>query len=600
MQPLVSSAPDPVRQSANGTKWWIAAALCAITPAVYANSFGMGLALNAPLTILQDVQITGPVPAEIATREAPVTFKTKVTLVSVPVVVRDSQGRAVGNLEKDDFQLYEDGKPQIVSRFSIERFAGEPAASPPARKSAGAAPAEPARPNMPDRFVAYVFDDLHMRPEHLVWVRAAALRHLSASRNSLERTAVYTTSGRTAVDFTGDRDLLRQALLAMAPRGGRTDLSGECPPMTEFMADLIVNKHDQQALAVGIADYIACAGPIPGEASRVVESAARRSLALSDADAGLVLDALDSVVGKLATMPGQRSLVVASPGFLVLDGRRQQQEAGLIDRAIRVNVIVHALDARGLEVRIPGGDASQRNLNAETVRQKADYERQSALQSSGVMANLASGTGGLFFENTNDAAGALERTSTPEYLYVLGFVPGSLKLDGKFHGLKVTLRNSKGLTLQARRGYYAPRYGEDPADQDKQQIEEAFFSSEEIRDLPADLQIQFFKTGDDQATVAVLAKLDLDRIPFRKEVDRNRDDITIVSGLFDDNGNYVSGVQKILEMRLRDETLQRRRASGLTVRTDFNVKPGTYTVRLVVRDSEGKLLTARSGVIEVP
>jgi VWFA-related protein len=575
-------------------------ALCAITLAAYANSFGMGFALDAPLVILKDVQVPGPVSAEIATREAPVTFKTKVTLVSVPVVVRDSQGRAVGNLEKDDFQLFEDGKPQIVSRFSIERFADESAASAPAGKSAGAAPAEPARPNMPDRFVAYVFDDLHMRPEHLVWVRAAALRHLSASHNSLQRTAVYTTSGRTAVDFTGDRDLLRQALLAMVPRGGRTDLSGECPPMTEFMADLIANKHDQQALAVGIADYIACAGPIPGAADRVVESAARRALALSDADAGLVLDALDSVVGKLATMPGQRSLVVASPGFLVLDGRRQQQEAGLIDRAIRVNVIVHALDARGLEVRIPGGDASRRDLNAETVRQKADYERQSALQSSGVMANLASGTGGLFFENTNDAAGALERTSTPEYLYVLGFVPGSFKLDGKFHGLKVTLRNSKGLTLQARRGYYAPRYDEDPADQDKQQIEEAFFSLAEIRDLPADLQIQFFKTGGDTATVAVLAKLDLNRIPFRKEADRNRDDITIVSGLFDDNGNYVSGVQKILEMRLRDETLQRRKATGFTVRTDFNVKPGTYTVRLVVRDSEGKLLTARSGVIEVP
>lgn len=117
---------------------------------------------------------------------------------------------------------------------------------------------------MPDRFVAYVFDDLHLEPEHLAWVRNAVLHHLSDSRNPLERSAMYTTSGRNSVDFTGDYEPLRQAILALAPGGGRMGQSADCPPMTEFMADLIVNKHDLQALAVGVADYIDCAGPMPG------------------------------------------------------------------------------------------------------------------------------------------------------------------------------------------------------------------------------------------------------------------------------------------------------------------------------------------------
>ena len=544
--------------------------------------------------------LTAAPQAEIATRDVPVTFKTSVRLVSVPVVVRDRQGRAVGNLERDDFQLFAGGKTQIVSRFSVEKLTGAPGPAPSDSEAAVVTAARPAMTAMPDRFVAYVFDDLHLQPEHLAWVRNAVLQHLSDSRNPLERSAIYTTSGRNSVDFTGDYERLRQALAALAPGGGRMDRSADCPPMTEFMADLIVNKHDLQALAVGVADYIDCAGPMPGGADKVVESAARRTLALADADAGRTLDALNSVIGKLAEMPGQRSIVLASPGFLVLDSTRTRQETELIDRAIRLNVIVHVLDARGLEARIPGGGASRRIGGGETARLKVAYERQSDLQVSAVMANLAGGTGGHFFENTNDAAGALARTSTPEYLYVLGFVPESLKLDGKFHSLKVSLRNSKGLTVEARRGYYAPRYDENPAEQGKQQIEEAFFGREETRDLPAELQIQFFKTPGSEATVAVLAKLDLSQLPFRKEADRNRDDITIVAGLFDENGNYVSGVQKILELRLLDETLQRRRKSGYTVRSDFNVKPGTYMVRLVMRDSEGQLLTARSGVVEVP
>src|SRR5579863_7224211 len=58
---------------------------------------------------------------EVTSRDAPATFQTKVNLVLVPVVVRDRKGNAVGTLKKEDFLLLDKGKPQVISKFSVEK-----------------------------------------------------------------------------------------------------------------------------------------------------------------------------------------------------------------------------------------------------------------------------------------------------------------------------------------------------------------------------------------------------------------------------------------------------------------------------------------------
>src|SRR5215472_12536235 len=58
---------------------------------------------------------------ETTTKEQPATFKARVNLVMVPVVVRDKAGHAVGTLKQEDFQLFDKGKPQYISRFSVEK-----------------------------------------------------------------------------------------------------------------------------------------------------------------------------------------------------------------------------------------------------------------------------------------------------------------------------------------------------------------------------------------------------------------------------------------------------------------------------------------------
>ncbi len=114
------------------------------------------------------------------------------------------------------------------------------------------------------------------------------------------------------------------------------------------------------------------------------------------------------------------------------------------------------------------------------------------------------------------------------------------------------------------------------------------------------MQTQFFKLDADKAKVSVLAKVDMKQIRFRKADGRNLNTITIVTGLFDRNGNMISGWIKTVDLRFKDENLEARVNGGLQVKTSFDVPPGKYVVRLVVRDSEGQAMAAKNGVVDVP
>jgi hypothetical protein len=115
-----------------------------------------------------------------------------------------------------------------------------------------------------------------------------------------------------------------------------------------------------------------------------------------------------------------------------------------------------------------------------------------------------------------------------------------------------------------------------------------------------DVQTEFFKSGDEKFELTVTAQLDVKGLRFTKAQDRNDDTLTVVAGLFDPNGNYIAGVEKVVELHLRDQTLQAFQNAGINVKENFNVAPGRYLVRVVVRDSGGKTITARNGGVEIP
>ncbi len=113
-----------------------------------------------------------------------------------------------------------------------------------------------------------------------------------------------------------------------------------------------------------------------------------------------------------------------------------------------------------------------------------------------------------------------------------------------------------------------------------------------------EVHTQFFKPDDNNAKLSVLVRMDVRHIHFRKVDGRNDNDVTVVSAIFDRNGNFVTGNQKVLQLRLKDETLEGRLSSGISLKSSFDVKPGNYIVRLVVRDEDG-LLSEQNSAVEI-
>jgi VWFA-related protein len=563
---------------------------------------------------------------EFSTSEEPATFKARTDLVMVPVVVRDAKGQAVGSLVKEDFQLFDKGRPQIIARFSIEQPGTRTIeVKDVSAKAPGAVSIyQPTVAGIATRFVAYVFDDIHADSIDLMRTRNAAMRHLSESLAPSDRAAIYTTSGRVMLDFTDDHAKLNETLLRLMPSPIAGSDSQECPDISYYQADLIINK-EQSYLAISpnttVLDLTNMGGRSDGLKAAVDEALhclnvdstsvpaqqiainraitqARKVLGDGEHQSRIAILLLRDVVRKLSSTPGQRTLLLASPGFLLTINSRQD-ETDLMERAIQAKVVINSLDARGMYTNV--ADVSKHeDATAIDAIHKAEWGREAQMEQANVLGELADATGGRFFQNRNDLeTGFKELAAAPEYIYMLGFSPQNLKSDGSFHALKVSLARPSGLSLSARRGYYAPSKAADAAESARREIEEAMFSQDEVRELPIDFRTEYFKTSDTSANLSVLAHLDLRRFQFKKGGGINSDDLTMVTGLFDRNGNYIKGTQKKIIMRFQDATLDKLGA-GATVTTVFTVAPGTYVVRLVVRDADGQSISAENGAVVIP
>jgi VWFA-related protein len=283
-------------------------------------------------------------------------------LVVVQATVRDREGKPVEGLTKEDFKLLDNGKPQSIIQFE----AVSPNAAPASAKQPTESQAAPA----PDQYLALFLDDLNMADADIIAVRDATNGYLERNLVLSERVAIVTSSGQTLSNFTGNLPQL-QAALRKLHASPRVEGKNNCPDLTDYQAREITlsdnpNSSNVWALAISEAENRCQMKDLspkqPGEPAAsatldFIRSLARRIVEQSEVQTRLAIQGLNQLVDLIAQMPGRRSVVVVSPGFMLLE--EQEYLDRTIDRAIRSEVIIDSMDPKGVALLMREADVSR-------------------------------------------------------------------------------------------------------------------------------------------------------------------------------------------------------------------------------------------------
>lgn len=543
----------------------------------------------------------------------PLRFQAESDQVAVDVVVRTPDGQPLAGLERSRFRIFDNGQPRPVIAFTVSTAPPPPATPYASRSGTASAPPQPAA-LAPRRAIALYFDDVNTEKNDLANARLAAQRFVREALEPNDRVAVFTASAVQNLNFTGDdaRILATIAQLRTHPRNSDSMLG--CPRITPYQAFQITVQHDPMALQAAVDEGNSCPGQSPedsftGKPIAALGLAASRNatepvLAQSEATwtqaEGIADDTLraeQSAVAALAGQAGSRMLLMASGGFLGGGMLLEQQQEAIIQAALRANVVINALDAKGLYSDGPGRPLNEATDHGTLPLSTFIFEETEKLSMRQAedqpMATLAQSTGGMFFHDNNDLTLGFYRLGMlPETTYHLAFSPSGIARDGKYHKLRIEVAQSGKDIVQARRGYFAP--GAATADL-SQEMDNAMRGEAEEPNFKA----QVAARPEGQGRLAVDIRLDPDQIGFLNEKGRRRENLIFVAGLFRPEGTFLVGKQAEMDLALADTTWKKLETGGFSAKLTLDAPAGAYRLRVVVGEKNGGKLFADGQRIEV-
>jgi len=318
------------------------------------------------------------------------------------------------------------------------------------------------------------------------------------------------------------------------------------------------------------------------------------------------LASISRVVEYLGKMSGTRVLLMASSGFF--GESLEPQQNTIIDQAVHAGVVINALDAKGLYSEPPPGTRPDdpRTAAGRGVGNPASllYETKAAgdrlIIVNSAMADLAQGTGGVFFHDNNDLnAGFHKLGLPPEVTYRMSFSPQGVTANGSYHKLKVKLIHSGSYSVEARPGYFAPEVTVAATETPQSKIDREVTASDTLTGIPASLSIQVGKPSANQRTLSVTVHLDVAKLAFSAQNDRKTQRITFVSALLDSQGKIVAAKEGRMELALKQATYENLARTGVNAKLSFEMPPGVYSLREVVEEAVGGNLASSTNSVDL-
>ena len=391
------------------------------------------------------------------TADSGVVLKASARAVAVDVVVTHGNDEPVTTLRKEDFQIYEDGKPQSIDFFEEHTVHNLP----------GALPSLPKMPpdvytNVPvvptdDAVNVLLLDSLNTEKQDQVYMHKQILdflRHMQPNT----RAAIFTLGSklRFIQGFTSDSSALVAAL-----NDKNNGFSVEKNTAYKSLSD----KADD---AADIAKLSAMLGgrPVAGIGSLSQADADFANYQYGDR-AMMTLEALNYLARYLGGIPGRKNLIWFATSYpvTIFPSAQQSQtmnQLRVLASSVRstadlltvAKVAVYPINAQGMMVEhgMEADNPGQGSMGGIAAYGQDAVERADTIAA---MNQLAADTGGKAFYNTNDINGALNHAiNDGAHYYSIVYTPTNKKLDGKYRRIEVKLTDSH-YKLSYRRGYNA-------------------------------------------------------------------------------------------------------------------------------------------------
>jgi VWFA-related protein len=516
-------------------------------------------------------------------------IKLSTELVQIDVLVTDKDNRPVPGLTREDFELYDNNKLQQITNFSFEqstnrRIEEQPTESHSLPRAIGAGDLK--------RVMALVVDTLHIKYENIYRTKKLLDDFIDNKMQPGDLVLILPTGGGSGLlqQFTSDRRLLHRAVDRLRPvffsndtTPYRTTRSGSVPRI-----QLGVNKPT--------AGSPVRRGPVIGEPPDPLE----------EADVRATLTALGETIKSMKKLPGRKVSVLISEGIRTLKTQTTQDLVRTTGLAANANVVFYTIDPRGLDpLTLSATDEIEAGPDFPTaVANTSDRKSDDFHESQDSLRLIASETGGRFFGDNNDIKQGLDRIlDENSTYYMLGFYPEAARWDGKFHKIKVVLRNRRDLTVSFRKGYLAKSSQSDSSaklDPKAAEAIEAISSPLVRRDLDLRLTPLYADNAQREPFVTLLLHIDATRLTFTQSQGRYQGQLDELGFVLDAQGKTVDRFSNALTLNLRPETHDAVLKRGLVATRTLNVKPGVYQVRLFVRETSSGLIGTANDFLEIP
>lgn len=515
----------------------------------------IGIALFAQTTVAQQQPVA--------------TFRSGTRLIVTNVTVRDKSGNSIEGLTAKDFTITEDGVAQKIEFVEFQHLAAsaaapkdgamadKPSAPLSAVTSAQISTSPPGNIRYRDRRLLILYFDLTATPPgDQMRAYAAAQKFIDAQMDRSALMAIMTFQGgavRVKTDFTDDKARLHEVLLRLIYGD---DLDGDGIP-----------DNPEYGTAFGQDD-------------------AEFNIFNTDRQ----LSALQTAVSMVQSLPEQKSLIYFASGLRLNGVDNHAQLRATTNAALRANVTIHSIDARGLVALPPLGDATRQSPGgiAMFTGQAAGNVAAGVQRSQDTLYALAKDTGGTAMFDYNDLSlGIVRAAEAMTSYYIIGYYSTHTEPDGKFHRVKVTLNGALAADLRYREGYYADKIFAKFSNADKErQLEEALMLENPITEITIAMEVNYFQLNRAEYFVPLAVKIPGSELALARRRGAARTLIDFIGEVKDDYGITIQNVRDKLDIKLSDETAAQLARRPIQYETGFTLLPGKYVIKFLARDAE--------------